>query len=86
MAILSHNQCKRVPSKTIRKRWEEATGKPWPKDSFGNNQDVEHILPLADGGNNDLGNIQPMPHDEHMNHHKMRGDFIRWGKKRIGIK
>jgi hypothetical protein len=72
----------RKPSKQIRKEWEEANGEPWPKDpETGNNQDVSHKKPLADGGTNELDNIEPLPHDDHVQQHKDAGDFARWGSK-----
>jgi RHS repeat-associated protein len=73
----------RKPSKQIRREWEKANnGKPWPKDpATGRNQDVSHKKPLADGGTNDLDNIEPLPHSDHVNQHKQNGDFKRWGAR-----
>ncbi|MEA1952118.1 MAG: RHS repeat-associated core domain-containing protein, partial [Planctomycetota bacterium] len=73
---------KRKSSKTIRKEWEKVNKKKWPKDKkAGRNQDVSHKKALADGGTNDLNNIEPRPHDEHMREHKEAGDFKRWGAR-----
>lgn len=72
----------RVSSKTLRSSWEKATGQTWPKDpDTGRNQDVSHIKPLADGGTNDVSNIEPKTRAEHTKEHQSNGDFQRWGRR-----
>jgi hypothetical protein len=77
---LVHNSYK--SSAMIRAEWEAANKKPWPKDpKTGKNMDVSHEMPKADGGNDDLTNIKPRPHDEHVQIHIDNGDFVRWGRR-----
>ncbi len=76
---------KRKPAKTLRKMWENSEGKPWPKDPNdpNRNQDVSHTMPVADdGAPNNIHNIEPKPHAEHMQEHIDNGDFARWAKWR----
>jgi RHS repeat-associated protein len=72
----------RKPSSQIRKEWEAANDQKWPADATtGKNHDVSHETALADGGTNTLENIKPRPHPEHVDIHKQRGDFKRWGSR-----
>ena len=72
--------------KQLRKEWEKATGKKWPKEPGdpSKNQVAHHIKPLADGGEDGYPNIEPKPADEHRAWHQQLGDFIRWGSTRVG--
>jgi RHS repeat-associated protein len=69
----------------LRKEWEEATGKPWPKDPNdpSKNQHAHHKKPLADGGEDGYPNIEPLPAQVHKELHKNNGDFKRWSTKII---
>lgn len=68
-------------AKQLRKEWERATGKTWPKEPT-RNQVAHHIKPLADGGDDGYPNIEPEPADEHRSWHQALGDFVRWGSTR----
>ena len=72
----------RKSTKTIRKDWEETHKTPWPKDEkTGRNQDVSHKKARADGGTDEVNNIEPEPHDSHIQKHKEADDFSRWGSR-----
>ncbi len=62
----------------LKKEWEEANGRPWPKyeeDVYsdngklirqkGSDYDAHHIQPLSMGGKNEVGNITPLHAKEH---------------------
>ena len=69
-------------NKQLRKQWEQEYGVPWPKDpATGRYQDVSHTVPKADDGLDTLDNIEPLPHEEHMQRHIDNGDFKRWGAR-----
>jgi hypothetical protein len=61
------NNTPRRPSAEMRRDWERVHGKPWPDDpSTGRPQDVAHRTARADGGTDDVGNIDPLPHLDHV--------------------
>jgi len=73
----------REPPSKSRNKWEKEKGKTWPKDpETGKNQDVSHKKPLADGGTNDVENIEPKPHSQHVREHQGKGDYGRWAQRR----
>ncbi|RYG89004.1 MAG: HNH endonuclease [Alphaproteobacteria bacterium] len=63
----------------LRREWEIANRKPWPRTTEGRQYDVAHIRAIADGGTNTLDNIRPMDPVEHAASHK--DDSSRWGKR-----
>jgi hypothetical protein len=73
----------RIFSKSLKKKWAKKYGKVWPEDpATGNDMDLSHKRALADRGSNNLRNIEPLPHAEHMKRHMDAGDFKRWRKRR----
>jgi RHS repeat-associated protein len=71
----------RMPTGKIRKLWEELWGKKWPTEPSGRPYDADHDIPLADGGTDTPDNITPRTHDDHVQRHKDKGDFARWGRR-----
>lgn len=63
----------------LRREWERANNRPWPRTADGRPYDVAHIRAIADGGTNTLDNIRPMERAEHMASH--REDASRFGKR-----
>lgn len=63
----------------LRKEWEVANGRAWPRTADGQPYDVAHIRAIADGGTNTLDNIRPMERAEHVASHK--DDYSRFGKR-----
>jgi hypothetical protein len=78
-AFVSQNPSvlERRSSRSLRAEWERLTGKTWPEGHV-----AHHTRPLADGGRDDATNIEPKTPDDHVQHHKDRGDFVRWGSRR----
>ena len=67
----------RRSGRSLKKEWEGLHGQPWPPGCV-----AHHDCPLADGGSDDAGNIIPLPPKDHVDHHKSRGDFKRWGSRK----
>jgi len=65
----------------LRREWEAANGRPWPRTKDGRAHHVSHRKAIADGGTNTLDNIEPMDPDEHVAKHKRDGDNERFGKR-----
>lgn len=65
----------------LRREWEGAEGRPWPKTAEGRNFDVAHRKAVGDGGTNTLDNIQPMHPEEHRAQHQRNGDAARFGRR-----
>jgi hypothetical protein len=76
------NDTGRRSAPAMRRAWEKAEGKVWPRDpKTGRYQDVAHFRARADGGSDDPDNYRPLPHDEHVQEHKANGDFSRWARQ-----
>jgi hypothetical protein len=65
----------------LRREWEAANGRPWPRTKDGRAYHVSHRKAIADGGTNTLDNIEPMDPEEHIAKHKRDGDNERFGKR-----
>lgn len=74
-----HHGVKRRHPQTIRNEWERNTGRKWPTEPNGRRYQIDHDIPLADGGVDDWTNVTPRPRDEHIKRHVDNGDFKRWG-------
>ncbi|WP_141400705.1 RHS repeat-associated core domain-containing protein [Pseudoxanthomonas wuyuanensis] len=80
--ILTHNCPKRkYTPKQHRSAWEKKNGKPWPKTEDGKNYHGHHEPPLAEGGQDILGEVNPMHPNDHKALHQQRGDFKKWGAR-----
>jgi hypothetical protein len=66
-------------NRRLRREWEAANGRPWPRTKEGLRYDVAHKRAIADGGTNTLDNIRPMDPLEHKQSH--REDQARWGRR-----
>lgn len=74
---------KRPSTPKIRRDWEKFYDEKWPKDpDTGWNQDAHHKKPHSEGGPHTPENIEPKTRKDHINHHKEKGDYKKWGKKR----
>lgn len=63
----------------LRREWEVANRRAWPRTADGRPFDVAHRRAIADGGTNTLDNIEPMDPAKHRASHKE--DSSRWGKR-----
>lgn len=51
-----------------------------PVDDKGRHWPMHHVKPRADGGSDTGDNLIPLPPWEHVDWHKLKGDFERWAK------
>ncbi len=74
---------KRESTSKLRKKWSEANNQEWPKEPDNPNkpQTVSHKKARQDNGTDDVGNIEPMPANEHHQMHKDNGDYSRWRRE-----
>lgn len=72
-------------AKQLKREWEKATGKKWPKEPGDPSRDqiAHHIIPLADEGFDGYPNIEPLPAKDHVKLHMDNGDFKRWSTRRV---
>lgn len=63
----------------LRREWEQANGRAWPRTADGRAYDVAHIRAIADGGTNTLDNIRPMDPATHRASHA--DDARRWARR-----
>lgn len=66
----------RRSGRSLKKEWEGLHGTPWPAGCV-----AHHDCALADGGKDDATNIVPLPASDHVELHKSKGDFKRWGSR-----
>jgi RHS repeat-associated protein len=76
---------KRRSSASLRREWEEIYGRKWPRAPDGTLYEVNHVLPLADGGYDNGWNVEPMSQYMHRLLHSSRGDFARWAARQKDI-
>jgi|GEM_PF-2796256 len=67
----------RPSSRYLRRQWEKEYNSTWPM-----NHEVSHRIPRSEGGTDDVSNIFPEQHTDHVARHSSNGDFKRWGGMR----
>jgi len=63
-----------------RKKYEEYTGKRWPKDKLDNDLQLHHIKPISLGGKNDAENFVPIMGKAHKFIHRKGGALDNIGR------